>query len=239
MRVINTRPHPDAAALTEVLAGLGHEVIAAPLLEIRFEDRPRSLDLRGVQAVMATSANGVRALAVATEARDVALFAVGDATARAAAELGFARVTSAGADVEALSAAVTAALDPEAGELLHAAGTRVAGDLAGALARTGFATRRVALYEARAVDILPVGAEAALRSGNVDAVVFFSPRTAETFVRLVRDAGLAQACQMVNAYCLSRAVAGEISALQWRGVGIAERPEQESLLNLLSGTAAP
>ena len=80
MRVINTRPHPDAAALTEVLAGLGHEVIAAPLLEIRFEGRPRSLDLRGVQAVMATSANGVRALAVSTEARDVALFAVGDAT---------------------------------------------------------------------------------------------------------------------------------------------------------------
>ena len=239
MRVINTRPRPDAAALTDALAARGHEAIEAPLLEIRFADRAEPLDLRGVQAVMATSANGVRALAAATEVRDVALFAVGEATADAAAELGFARVTCAGGDVEALAAAVRAALDPDAGALLHAAGASVAGDLAGALARAGFAARRVALYEARAARVLPAAANAALRSGSADAAVFFSPRTAKTFVRLARDAGLVRACRTVDAYCLSRAVADEMPALEWRGVHVSERPDRESLLNLLSGTAAP
>ncbi len=239
MRVINTRPPPDAAALTDALAGRGHEAIEAPLLEIGFADPPEPLDLRGTQAVMATSANGVRALAAATERRDVALFAVGEATARAAADLGFARVTRAGGDVGALADAVAAALDPGAGDLLHAAGAWVAGDLAGALARAGFAVRRITLYEARTAAVLPGAADAALRSGNADAVVFFSPRTAETFVRLVRDAGLVRACRTVSAYCLSRAVADEIAALEWRGVHVSERPDRESLLNLLSGTAAP
>ena len=236
MRVINTRPRPDAAALTEALAGLGHEVIEAPFLEIRFEQRTEPLDLQDTQAVVATSANGVRALAAATETRDAALFVVGDATARVAAELGFARVTPAGGDVEALADAVTSALDPSAGALLHAAGAEVAGDLAGALAAAGFAARRVTLYDARAAAILPAAADAALRSGAADAVVFFSPRTAKTFVRLTCDAGLARACRMLNAYCLSRAVAEELLALEWRGVHVAERPERESLLNLLSGT---
>ena len=236
MRVINTRPRPDAAALTAALARLGHEVIEAPFLEIRFERQPESLDLRGVQAVMATSANGVRALAAATETRDVALFAVGDMTARVAAELGFVRVTPAGGGVEVLANTVTSALDPSAGALLHAAGAEVAGDLAGALAAAGFAARRVTVYEARAAAALPAAADAALRSGDADAVVFFSPRTARTFVRLIRDAGLAQACRMLNAYCFSRAVAEELPALEWRGVHVAERPERESLLNLLSGT---
>lgn len=239
MRVINTRPRLDAAALTDALAGLGHEVIEAPLLEIRFERPPEPLDLRGAQAVMATSANGVRALAAATETRDAALFAVGDATARAAAELGFVRVTRAGGDVAALADAVTSALDPGAGALLHVAGAEVAGDLSGVLAAAGFAVRRVTLYEARAAVALPAAADAALRSRSADAAVFFSPRTAKTFVRLARDAGLAQACRMLNAYCLSRAVAEELPALEWRGVHIAERPERDSLLNLLSGTTDP
>ncbi len=239
MRVINTRPRPDAAALTDALARLGHEAIEAPFLDIRFGQPPESLDLRGVQAVMATSANGVRALAAATEIRDVALFAVGDTTARVAAELGFARVTRAGGDVEALTDTVMSTLDPSAGALLHAAGAEVAGDLAGALVAAGFVARRVTLYEARAAVALPAAADAALRSGDADAVVFFSPRAAKTFVRLTRDAGLAQACRMLNAYCLSRAVAEELPALEWRGVHVAERPERESLLDLLSGTASP
>ena len=239
MRVINTRPRPDAAALTDALARLGHEAIEAPFLDIRFGQPPESLDLRGVQAVMATSANGVRALAAATEIRDVALFAVGDTTARVAAELGFARVIRAGGDVEALTDTVMSTLDPSAGALLHAAGAEVAGDLVGALVAAGFVARRVTLYEARAAVALPAAADAALRSGDADAAVFFSPRTAKTFVRLTRDAGLAQACRMLNAYCLSRAVAEELPALEWRGVHVAERPERESLLDLLSGTASP
>lgn len=237
MRVINTRPQSDAAPLTQALAALGHEVIEAPLLEIRFRAEAGPLDLGGIQAVLATSANGVRALAAATESRKVPLFAVGDATARTAKELGFAHVTSAAGDVETLAATVADALDPDHGLLLHVAGTKVAGDPAGALAGAGFEVRRVTLYEAYAAQTLPAAAIAALRAASTDAVVFFSPRTAQTFVRLVGDAGLADACQMLNAYCLSPAVAGEIAGLDWRGVHVAERPEQDALLGCLSDTA--
>ena len=237
MRVINTRPQPDAASLTEALVALGHEVIGAPLLDIVLEDQSGPLDFDGVQAVLATSANGVRALAAATACRDMPLFAVGDASARTAEELGFGRVTSADGDVDDLAATVIRALDPADGALLQVAGSKVAGDLAGTLAGADFVVRRITLYESRAAASLPTAASEALDSGNVDAVVFFSPRTAKTFVRLADEAGVAHACQLLNAYCLSPAVAEEVAGLVWRAVHVSERPAQDSLLDCLSETA--
>ena len=239
MRVINTRPQPDAASLTQALAALGHEVIEAPLLDIRFEDQSGPLDLDDVQAVLATSANGVRALAAATERRGISLFAVGDESARTAEELGFTRVTSADGDVDGLAGTVIHTLDPADGALLHVAGSKIAGDLVGTLASADFTTRRVTLYESRATVSLPTAAATVLKSGNVDAVVFFSPRTAKTFVRLVDDAGVAHACQLLKAYCLSEAVAEEVGGLAWRTVHVAERPSQDALLDCLSDTALP
>lgn len=233
MRILNTRPQPDAVALTAALSALGHEVTEAPLLEFVFRTGA-VLDLDGIQAALATSANGVRALARATEVRDLPLFAVGDATAGVARELGFANVTSAAGDVETLAAVVTGSLDPADGALLHTAGTKVAGDLSGALEAAGFDVRRAVLYEARTAEALPEAAVSVLRKGTADAIVFFSPRTARTFVRLVGDAGLTGACEMLDAYCLSEAVAAEVAGLSWRGVHVADRPEQDSLLARLS-----
>ena len=54
--------------------------------------RRRPLDLDGVQALIATSANGVRAFAARDPRRSLPVCAVGDATARAASDAGFADV---------------------------------------------------------------------------------------------------------------------------------------------------
>ena len=73
----------------------------------------------------------------------------------------------------------------------------------------------------------------ALTQGEIDAATFFSPRTAESFARLVAKAGLSDALRGVRAICLSQAVADKITYLPWDGVKVAERPTQESLLAIL------
>lgn len=238
MRVLVTRPEPDASALARTLAALGIDSILAPLMEIR--DRPQPVALDGVQAVLATSANGVRAFARCTPRRDLPLFAVGAATARAARAEGFVSVDTAGGDVAALGARVAGALAPAKGALLHVAGTVTAGDLAGRLGAAGFEIRRVALYEARPVERLPAKAAEAIREGEVDAVLFFSPRTARAFVTLVREARVAAELRGSTAYCLSGAVAAEVAALGWRAIRVAETPDQQALLSLVAaGRQAP
>lgn len=61
MRILITRPAEDGAAIAARLAERGHDGIVAPLLVPRYGDGPAP-DLAGVQAVLITSANGVRAL---------------------------------------------------------------------------------------------------------------------------------------------------------------------------------
>jgi uroporphyrinogen-III synthase len=237
MRVLITRPREDAEALATALRAEGVESVIAPLLAIRAAAGV-ALDLAGVQAVLFTSANGVRAFARRTEARDLPVFAVGDATARAARAAGFARVESASGAVDDLAALVRARLDPEQGALLHGAGADVAGDLAGALAAAGFDVRRVVLYRAAKARRLPEAAARALAEGALDAVLFFSPRTAATFVSLARQAGVAPALVRLDALCLSEAVAAAARSVAWRAVAVAARPDQPALLQLVSHAAA-
>ena len=232
MHLLLTRPRADAKALAEMLRSRGHRAIVAPMVAIR--PKPgAAVSLSGVQAIMATSANGVRALAARTTERGVPLYAVGDATARAAHGEGFTQVESAAGDVDALAALVTGRCTPAAGALLHVAGTAVAGDLAGTLGRAGFTVCRATLYEARLARTLPAAARRALEDRALDGALFFSPRTAASFDNLLRCAALAEAVQPLTAFCLSPAVAEAAAALPWRAVRVAAAPTEAALLELI------
>jgi uroporphyrinogen-III synthase len=238
MRVLLTRPEAQSRALAEVLAAKGIEVLVDPLLETVLVEGAR-IDLEGVQAALATSANGVRALAAATARRDVPLFAVGPATAEAARAEGFVRVETAGGDVVALASLAAAILDPAGGRLVHVAGTAVAGDLKGTLEGHGFIVERAVLYDAKPAEALREQTSAALRAGRIDGVLLFSPRTATTFVGLVEAAGLGATCRNLIAFCLSPAVADALRGLALGHVRVAQRPETEALLDLLPARQHP
>lgn len=231
-RVLVTRPSADALPLAGALQRRGFDVVLQPLLRIEPAGGPPP-DLAGVQALLFTSANGVRAFARRSDVRTLAVFAVGDATAAAARAEGFASVASASGTVDDLARLVQSRLDPAAGALLHAAGSAVAGDLAGALSAVGFTVRREQLYIAQRVERFDPSVEEALRNGAVDAALFFSPRSAAGFVSVVRAAGLAEACDEIGAFCLSEAVAEAARPVAWRSVVVAPEPNQDSLLAAL------
>ena len=229
-----TRPRADAEALAEAVRALGAEPLIAPMLTIENLPGPAP-DAEGVQAVLLTSANGARALAARLAPGDamfqLPVHCVGDATARAAADCGFARPHTADGDVEALAQAVARTLNPGAGRLLHIAGRHVAGDLAGRLEGRGFEVSVAALYEARAAEALDAPTTAALAGGEVDMALFFSPRTTRTFVTLVEAANLSGSVGAAAALCLSEAVAAEAQRLPWARCRVAEAPTQSALLD--------
>jgi uroporphyrinogen-III synthase len=234
--VLITRPVPAATALAARLASLGHEALIEPLLTIVPDPDGRTRiapALDGVQAVLFTSTNGVMTFSQASERRDLPAFAVGDGTATAARQAGHSHVESAQGDVEALVALVAAKLEPAGGALVHASGHAVAGDLAGRLARLGFTVRTVPLYQAITADALDAETLAAFRADKIDAALFFSPRTANTFVRLARAAGLEGDCARAIGVALSPAVAAELEGLRWRRIVLADVPTEAAALQAL------
>jgi uroporphyrinogen-III synthase len=189
-----------------------------------------------VQAILFTSANGVRAFAEATSRRDFRAFAVGDATAAAARNAGFADVTSADGTVDDLAKLVIGRLKPRNGAVFHAAASVTAGDLQGLLEAAGFSVRRAALYEAVEAERLSVATRQAIAQHEIDAALFFSPRNAATFVRLAT--GLEEGCKHMVAIALSSAVAEKLAPLSWRRVAVASAPNESALLAALESSMA-
>src|SRR5437764_9428286 len=95
MRLLVTRPEPDATRSAQALRALGHEVLVAPLLWTQTIDA----DFAGPYgAVLMTSTNAARAITPhprSAELRGLPVYTVGSHTAHATREAGFTNVESA------------------------------------------------------------------------------------------------------------------------------------------------
>ncbi len=237
MRLLITRPLEDAQTFALLLRAEGHDPIVAPMMEVRFHQGPQ-IPLKAYQAILVTSANGVRALAKRTDKRDIPVYAVGPQTAEAAQNAGFATVRNAEGDAIALADAVTGWTTPDAGALLHAAGAETAGRLRQNLQARGFTVESPVLYDAVPVTSLPEAAVNSLADGTLDGVLLFSPRSAKTFTGLVAESKLDQACARLTAYCISAATVSALGTMAFDHVAVAGEPNQNAMLALLPKSAS-
>ena len=148
MRLLVTRPEPDALKLGGVLEELGHEATVEPLLSVSFEGG-EAVDLDSAQALIATSRNALRAIKSSPAlaiARGLPLFAVGKATAAEARALGFETVVTGAGTAAELVAHVVSAIDPAAGLVVHLAGETLAVNLKAELEAHGFRVLQPVVY---------------------------------------------------------------------------------------------
>lgn len=233
MRILVTRPQPRADATALALRARGHEPVVAPLSEIQLVSE---VDVKSGpwDAILLTSANGLGGIASFEQAspwRGVPIFAVGDVTAKAAREIGFTHVTSAGGNVNDLIKLVTAVLKPPA-RLLYLAGEERSGDLAGALRDRDFEVDLVVAYRLISAHVFPEVAAAAFAAG-IDAVLHFSRAAAETFLHAARNSNLlAAALNEPIHLCMSEQVAAPLREAGAMRVQIAARPNEDALLEL-------
>ncbi|HSS12789.1 MAG TPA: uroporphyrinogen-III synthase [Rhizomicrobium sp.] len=222
-----TRPLEDGKEIARLLAQRGHQAVLAPLLEPRFLDGP-PVELENVQALLASSANGIRAFVRRSARRDLPVFAVGPQTAKEAQDAGFVDVRSADGDAKALAEATRRWASPE-GVLLHVCAEDAPGALAESLAADGFSVRRSALYAIEPARHLPPHAEIALRQEALDGVMFFSPRTARIFGALAHSLPT----QRLTGFCISSATAQALTQSRFARILVAARPNQDEMLALV------
>lgn len=237
MRIWITRAMPEAEATAGRLRALGCEPLVAPVLQARPADAAAP-DLEGAGALAFTSRNGVRAFAALSSDRALPVFAVGEATAAAAREAGFAKVESAGGDAAALAELIAARRGAILGEVLYAAPEEPAGDLVGALAARGVPARALAVYRTQALD-LPAAAAAALAEGRLDAILVHSAKAAR---RLAEIAEIREAAPRLAVFAISEAALQPLRDLGFRRALVAPRPDEASLLALIpaaGGAEAP
>jgi uroporphyrinogen-III synthase len=239
MAVLVTRPHPDDETTAASLRASGFEVLQAPML--RFE--PVAFADDGdtqYGAVIATSANALRGIAphlATSRLLKLPLFAVGEHTAAAARDVGFANVIpadggAAGLRELVLSSVKTNALK-KASPLLYLAGADLARDLPGELGERGFTVVTQTTYRMSPVACLPDQVCDAFVANTVEAVLHYSRRSARAFLDAARAGGVEISALAIPQCCISAAVASVLRDAGASQVMVAASPDENALFEAL------
>lgn len=236
MRVLVTRPEPDAGEIAARLAAMGHEAVVDPLLEV--ELLPPAPDLlSGAAALVVTSRNALRALAESpalATALQLPVYVVGPGTDEVARSLGFTRAAKGAGAARDLVPLVAAAVRSHPGAIHYLAGEALSFDLAAALRAAGCEVCQTTVYRTVEASSLSARTLDLFRRSAIDAVLMMSPRTAACYCDLVLAAGIAHAVRAVPHLCLSPRVADALARLALDDVRSAARPTTEELLALVA-----
>lgn len=229
--ILLTRPADEAKLTADLLQARGYKTFTDPMLLI--EAIPNNEPIGHPQAVLFTSANGVRCAPIDLLEHCDQVFTVGDATAHEARSRGFKDVRNAQGNADDLLALCISRLDPAQGPLIHYVGDVSRGNLVERLKNKGFQAEERIVYKSNAVDNLNPETQVFLTNGKITSALFFSPRTAKVFMQNLERHGLQDCLSKVAAYCLSASVAEELKQGSWAEVRIAQKPDQDSLLELI------
>lgn len=236
LRLLVTRPEPDAGRTAAALRGRGHDVLVAPLLRMQpIADAP----LGGGPwcGLLVTSANAIRALAATPALRallNLPLLAVGQRTAELARQCGFVNVRSADGDAGDLADLAAEAFEAAIAPVLYLAGEDRAADLPRLVAARGIAVHTIVVYRMIAVSVLPDQVATALAAGRIDGVLHYSVRSAEAYLACADAAGLRAAALTPIHACLSEEIGAHLRAAGATTVRIAARPQESALLPLFN-----
>ncbi len=231
MLVLLTRPSDEAARSAERLQAMGHAAVLSPVIEI--EPIEAAWPQGVIDAVIATSARAFECLDLAPdwpvpEARRLfPLFVVGAKTAAAARARGFDGPQQITLDAKALSRVIIDRF-VESIRILYLAGSNRKSDLESACAEAGLVLDVLETYAAHTATKLSDDAVRQVAAGEVGAVLHFSRRSAEIFLRLAAKARLDPA--RLTHIAISEDVAGVLAALP--KVMVAAEPNEDAVLAL-------
>ena len=219
-----TRSQPFGLKIARLCGSEGLPALAVPLLQViplavsRPEDVP--------DAILFTSAQGVRNHPYDPRWRDVPVLTVGDATAAEALARGYHNVRSAGGDVEDLKALTAAEVSRPARIFLFGA-RDPAGDLEAFLKTSGYRVDRFAAYETRGSTDLELRHAIDLLD-RISGICVYSPKAAQRLSELLHKHRWEG-----TIFCLSRACADRIGTIDGVEIEVAPRPNDHALRHLV------
>lgn len=230
MRVLVTRPEPQARRTAGRLEQLGHKAVLLPLTKAIHDPQAAHAALGKPHVALAvTSSEALRVLSsLGPELRpnlDKPLFAVGPATAAAARRRGFDNVLEGPGNGSGLAAHIVAQASPPAGTILYLAGRPRSPEFETSLADAGLDFSTAEIYAMQPISHQERAVAAAFK--GVDAVLLYSRENA----RLLFD--LPSPAPDVVYLCISEKVAEAIPRQFHGNIKIAVHPDEQALLALL------
>jgi len=229
--VLLTRPIEDSQVLADVIhAELNLPAFIEPMLTIQLLQadlpEPDSYD-----NLIFTSANAVRVFSGQTRIRDKKVYVVGNNTAQEASAAGFQNIVSACGNIQDLMTLVQNT--ENLGPFLYVRGRETSINLLKTLSSFDITLKEVIVYEAKAATSFTEALLRELENQVIEYALFFSKRTAETFVSLAQEHGLEDHMRTIKALCISESVINCLSVLPWKHTYVSDTPDRQGMVSLL------
>lgn len=231
MRILITRPEMQAKTFAKQLSDNGFsDFMLEPLLDIH-PIQTAQLNFDKLDALIVTSQNAVPSLQGANVPKHLPVFAVGSATAELLKSSGFNHVIAGESNGEALFPLIQSYFKGAKKSFLHPAGLFMKERLQTLLKEAGQRYLAVPVYRADARKMLSEETREALKTGRVQVVTFFSPRSAEIFAKLTVP--LSMTCEMITLCSLSAEISEKLAGFGWKSVIIAKEPNAHSMIEAI------
>jgi uroporphyrinogen-III synthase len=235
-RVLLTRPLASSEAMAGTLQKLGYEITVEPLLSVVPLPAPCP-PIDAPDAVMITSGNALMALegrsAEAADLLGAPCFCVGPGTADKASAFGFRDVQNSTGDGAELARFMDAALTKRPASVLHIAGRDADSRAREILEKSGHRVTSWIVYETLPAADFTAVTRTLLENQKLEAILLFSPRTAQVLANLLKKTALEACCTGLAAICLSDTVAKVLRPLGWRHLVAVPKPAEEAVIACL------
>ena len=232
MKILLTRPDFDSKNLALKLKESKHTIEIAPLIRIAKVTSAKDFNFNSFNTLIFTSKNGIRYFGNSS-LKEKLIFTVGDGTYKAAKETGYKNINNADGDVSNLISLIDKNFYKIKANILHITSLQPNKLFINAFNNTNINYETLPVYESRKIDNFKIKIENFLIQ-NSGALTFFSPKTADSFLNIVKQMKLYEYCSKQIIIVLSKQIIKRLESLQFKKIFIAEKPNEESLLSIIN-----
>jgi uroporphyrinogen-III synthase len=231
-----TRPEDKAKILRDILKEKNIPCLLDPMLTIEhvslLEDDIDKISNNNYQLIILTSNNSINALLTLTKLKDLKIALVGKESTGELINLGFKNITIIAHDAKILVDQVISKFSPFNGSILYLRGDVTALNLTDILQQADFVITELITYRSIIKNDFARATIDAIKDRKISIVPFFSSRSAENFINLVKKNQLDNYFSAVKAFALSKNIATILDYINWGEIKIANIPTQQELINL-------
>jgi len=217
MNILFTRPLIDAEDLMRKLFSMGHKIIHLPTLKISSTNM-KPIDPNNFDAFIFTSANSIRNLKISKQ-KKIICFCVGIMTEKIARQTGFNETLSAGGTVNALKNLIINSnkIDKQS-NIAYFCGDNISSDLEKDLNKEGLKVKKIINYTSEKIVDLSNENKEMIKKYPPDLVFIYSIRSAESFIKIIKNYSLYPLMTGSTVMCISKKVAKVFELEGWKKI---------------------
>ena len=226
-----TRPKKESEKVKEYLSKLGFNIYIEPMFSIKY--LTTKINVENFDFIISTSQHSIIALSKTTKNRDKTIITVGNNTMQIAENLGFTSTKSLNGNVNDM---ISYLKNYNGSNVLYIRGKDITCNLKKILVNNIKNFQEVILY--RTVDRKRFSNSCynLLLQDKIDGILFYSPRTADIFIELIKKHNIEEKTKNITIYVMSNKIAEIAKKVSWKNIKITNKPTNQSLMSLISSS---